>query len=85
MPKLTQAQQQCLRAIHQSGSAVIQKQKLLAAGEFLPFAPSTALALVGFGMLVFTEPKRLACSETGAQAADKLPTYEVPSYNTEPA
>ena len=59
-PKLTAAERRLLQAIHEGGrTCVLQKQRLLCAGEWLPFAASTALALVGKGMLHFTEPKRL--------------------------
>ncbi|HET6610151.1 MAG TPA: hypothetical protein VFG62_26035 [Rhodopila sp.] len=56
---LTDAERNLLKAVTEGGSAVIQKQRLLCAGEFLPFMPSTALALVGKGRLRFSEPKRL--------------------------
>ena len=60
---LTDAEKRLLHAIHEGGrTCVIQKQRILCAGEFLPFMPGTALSLVGKGFLTFTEPKRLVIS-----------------------
>jgi hypothetical protein len=56
---LTDAERNLLKAIVEGGSAVIQKQRLLCAGEFVPFALGTALSLVGKGKLRFSDANRL--------------------------
>jgi hypothetical protein len=56
---LTEAERNLLKAIVEGQSAVIQKQRLLCAGEFLPFALGTALSLVGKGKLRFSDANRL--------------------------
>ena len=62
--KLTDAERRLLKSIQQNGGTVVlTKQRLLCAGEFLPFMPGTALALVGKGFLRFSEPHRLVVVE----------------------
>ena len=72
--KITQAQKEALRALYQAGDAVVQRSRLLAAGEWLPFAQGTYLKLIGAG-LVHIEGNRLKCTDAGRQMAAALPAW----------
>ena len=65
-PKLTQAQRDCLRAIQEAETVVLQNYgKVLGAGEFLPFAPETFLRLIGLGLIEFCGPLRMRLTVAG--------------------
>lgn len=67
---LTEAQKQCLRAIRDAGSGVVQRQgRVLAGGEFVKSMPETFLRLIGDGLLEFSEPRRLVLTEEGKDVA----------------
>lgn len=71
-PKITQAQADCLRAIQEAGSVVLQSHgRVLGAGGFLRFAPETFLRLIGAGLVEFYEPLRMRLTERGEEAAKK--------------
>ena len=79
MTKITPAAKNALRAIYQAGSGVLQRQRVLAAGDWLPFAGSTFLQLVGAGMLKM-EGNRLSCTEAGTAMAEKLKPFVLEDY-----
>lgn len=67
---LTEAQKQCLRAIRDAGSGVVQRNgRVLAGGEFVKSMPETFLRLIGDEMLEFSEPRRLVLTEDGKDVA----------------
>lgn len=67
--KLTQSHRDCLATIHEAGSAVLQNHgRILAAGEFIPFAPETILRMIGLHLIEFTEPLRMRLTQTGIAA-----------------
>lgn len=72
--KISPAMKAALRAIYQAGSGVLQRQRVLAEGEWLPFASSTFLQLVGAGLLKM-EGNRLSCTELGTVMAEKLKPF----------
>ena len=69
-PKLTPAQRDCLRAIHDAETVVLQNYGMvLGAGEFLRFAPETFLRLIGLGLIELCEPLRMRLTDAGREAA----------------
>lgn len=70
--KLTPAQRDCLRAIRDAGTVVLQNYgRVLGAGEFLQFAPETFLRMIGLGLVEFCEPLRMRLTPAGVLAAEK--------------
>lgn len=81
--KLTQAQRDCLRAIQEAETVVLQNYgKVLGAGNFLQFAPETFLRLIGLGLVEFCEPLRMRLTAPGNALAKK---GHAPSYADEDA
>ena len=70
--KLTPAQRDCLRAVRDAETVVLQNYgRVLGAGEFLQFAPETFLRLIGLGLLEFCEPLRMRVTPAGMPEAAK--------------
>jgi hypothetical protein len=66
---LTDAEARMLDRVVEAGSVTLHGDRLLAAGDWLPHLPVTALRLVGKGMLEFAEPTRLTPTERGRTVA----------------
>ncbi len=73
--RLTPAMKSALRALYQARTAVITGQRILGAGEFLPFDGKTFLKLVGLG-LVAMDGNRLVPTKAGEAIAAQLPVFE---------
>ncbi len=70
--KLTQAQCDCLRAIQEAGTVVMQSHgRVLGAGNFLRFMPVTFMRLLGLGYVEFVEPGRMRLTSKGTESAKK--------------
>ncbi len=65
-PLLTRAQRNCLLAIHDAGTVVLQRNgSVLGEGDILPFACSTFLRLIGLDMIEFYQPLRMRLTLSG--------------------
>ena len=80
--KITRAQCDCLRAIQEAETVVLQNYgRVLGAGHFLQFAPETFLRLIGLGLVEFCEPLRMRLTPTGERDAKK---GRAPDYDEDP-